>query len=169
MPTHQFLRHLLPVQLALSSKFKQMCKTCAEAFSGALSHPSPCSPPTLLLWRSLESFLLCRCFLPTYHLSRNCYGINSFSTWWKFRPEKKYSAPPPQFAADTLLAPRSHPPPRRHPSPPSWDKKKPTPPQRRLGIPFPLPRAEKKKYPKRPPSQFLRCKDDVKAPENEFS
>ena len=65
-------------------------------------------------------------------------------TWWTFRPRKKIFSPPPpvpQFAADTLPAPRPllEIPPLlgfsiKNGSPLSW----------RLGLPLPPPRAEKK-------------------------
>ena len=62
-------------------------------------------------------------------------------------PEKKYLAPPPppkipQFAADTLPAPR----PLLFPPPPGILNKNDPPPSWRLGLPqFPLPEQEKKK------------------------
>ena len=67
-------------------------------------------------------------------------------TWWTFRPEKKYLAPPPaipQFAADTLPAPQPLP----GEPPPPWDfqlRIESLPPSRRLGLPLPTPREEKK-------------------------
>ena len=69
-------------------------------------------------------------------------------------PKKIFSHPPPkipQFATDTLPAPR--PLPLLEPPPGIFNKKPIPPPSRRLRLPLPPPRAEKnKKYPKRPPS-----------------
>ena len=69
---------------------------------------------------------------------------SSFSTWWEFRPRKKIFTL--QFPASTLPAP---PPPRPHPprrTPPllGFSKKIAPPAYRRLGLPLPRPRAEKK-------------------------
>ena len=77
--------------------------------------------------------------------------------WWELRPRNKmFSPPPPKFPTNTLQAPRPPPSsPGRTPPPPGIFNKKPTPPppSQRLGLPLPLPRAEKYKYLKRPPSK----------------
>ena len=69
-------------------------------------------------------------------------------TWWTFRPRKKNLAPPPpqipQFAADTLPAPR---PLLENPSPPPgiFNKKWIPPPPGASDSPFPLPEQKNKK------------------------
>ena len=76
-------------------------------------------------------------------------------SWWEFRPEKKYLAPPPPKSPQTPSRPLA--PPTRPGDTPSWDFQQiivPLP-SRRLGLPPPLPHTEKKN-PKRPPSNKLR-------------
>ena len=78
-----------------------------------------------------------------------CHIKSTFHLGGHFGPEKKYLAPPPTkfpgFPADTLPAPRPPPLSWENPPPPGIFNKKPTPAHScRLGLPLPLPRAEKK-------------------------
>ena len=87
---------------------------------------------------------------PTHKKTHQC------SSWWTFRPPKKIFTPPPpnpQFAADTLLAPRPLFPSWRTPPPLGFSDKNRTPlPSRRPRTPpSPSPSRKNKKYPKRPP------------------
>ena len=77
----------------------------------------------------------------------------SFELGGDFAPQKKLAPPPPQNSPQI----RSWPPPPsllRDPHPPkiSLENRQPPPPSWCLGLPLPLPRAEKKN-PKRPPSE----------------
>ena len=63
-----------------------------------------------------------------------------------FGPEEKYLAPLPKFLPNTLPAPSPPRPTQETPPPLGFSIKKfpPPPPSQCLGLPFPLPRAEKK-------------------------
>ena len=81
-----------------------------------------------------------------WHAALSCpFMASNYVNWWEFRPRKKIFSSPPPPLFPTPFPTRPPPPPSPETPPPgTLNKKSSPPPSRRLGLPLPLPRAEKK-------------------------